>query len=49
MPPQRSDLVLSSHIPHVKLDVLVCNRLDVEADSGNSGDIGVELELVENG
>ena len=31
MPPERTDLVLSSNIPHSKGDVLVLNRLDVEA------------------
>lgn len=31
MPPQRSDLVLSTHVPHGELDVLVLDRLDVEA------------------
>lgn len=30
MSPQRSDLVLSSDIPHGELDVLVLNGLDVE-------------------
>lgn len=29
--PQRSDLVLSTHIPHGELDVLVLDSLDVEA------------------
>lgn len=31
MPPQRSDLVLSSYIPHGELDVLVLDSLNVEA------------------
>ena len=31
MPPQRSDLVLSTDIPHGELDVLVLDCLDVEA------------------
>ena len=31
MPPQRSDLVLSSNIPHGELNVLVFHRLNVEA------------------
>lgn len=30
MPPQRSDLVLASDIPHGELDVLVLDGLDVE-------------------
>lgn len=37
MPPQRSDLVLPSHIPDIELDVLVRDRFDVEAHSGNGG------------
>lgn len=48
MPPQRTDLVLTSDIPYVELCVLVCNGFDVEADSGDSGHVLVELELVEN-
>ena len=31
MPPQWSDLVLSTHVPHGELDVLVFDSLDVEA------------------
>ncbi len=31
MPPQRSDFVLSTHIPHGELNVLVFDGLDVEA------------------
>jgi hypothetical protein len=31
MSPQRSDLVLSTNIPHGELDVLVLDSLDVEA------------------
>jgi len=31
MPPQRSDLVLTTDIPHGELNVLVLNSLDVEA------------------
>ena len=38
MSPERSDLVLSSDIPHGELDVLVLDRLDVEA----TGWLGVE-------
>jgi hypothetical protein len=49
MSPQRTDLVLSTDIPHVKLDILVCNSLDVESDSGDGGHVLVQLELVQNG
>jgi hypothetical protein len=31
VPPQRTDLVLTTHIPHGELDVLVLYRLNVEA------------------
>lgn len=31
MPPQRSDLVLSTHIPYGELDVLIFDSLDIEA------------------
>ena len=31
MPPQRSNLVLSTDIPHSELDILVLHRLDIEA------------------
>ena len=43
MPPQRSNLVLPSHVPDVKLNVLVGDRFDIEADGGNGGDVLVEL------
>jgi len=48
MPPERADLVLSSDIPHGELDVLVLDRLDVEADRRNGGDDFTKLELVED-
>ena len=43
MPPQRSYLILPSHVPDVELYILVCDGFDVEADSGNGGDVGVDL------
>jgi hypothetical protein len=46
--PQRTDLVLAADIPDVELCVLVGDRLDVEADGGDGGDVLVELELVED-
>lgn len=49
MPPQRTNLVLTTDIPDVKLDILVGDSLDVEADGRNGGDVLAELELVENG
>ena len=39
MPPQRSYLVLSTHVPHVELNVLVRNGLNVEADCRDRCDI----------
>ncbi len=49
MSPEGTNLVLAAYIPDVELDILVGDSLDVEADSGNSGDILSKLELVENG
>lgn len=49
MSPERSDLVLSSDIPHGELNVLVLDGLDVESDGWDSGDDFTELQLVENG
>ena len=48
MAPERADLVLSAHVPHVELDVLVSHCLDVESDGGYGGDILVEFKLVED-
>lgn len=48
MSPQRPDLVLTSYVPHIELGILICDGLDVEADGGDRGDIGVEFELVED-
>eukprot|EP00327_Prymnesium_parvum_P018964 CAMPEP_0113240970 /NCGR_PEP_ID=MMETSP0008_2-20120614/6546_1 /TAXON_ID=97485 /ORGANISM="Prymnesium parvum" /LENGTH=245 /DNA_ID=CAMNT_0000088345 /DNA_START=136 /DNA_END=874 /DNA_ORIENTATION=- /assembly_acc=CAM_ASM_000153 len=47
--PQGPDLVLPAHVPHGEGDVLVLNRLHVEADRGDGGDDLAKLELVENG
>lgn len=49
MPPQRSDLVLSSDIPNGEGNVLVFNSLDVEADCWNGSDDFSELQLVKDG
>lgn len=46
--PQRPDLVLAADIPDVELCVFVRDRLDVEADRGDGGDVLVKLELVED-
>ena len=46
--PEKSDLVLTTDIPHVEGDVLVLDGLDVEADGGDGVDDLTELELVED-
>lgn len=48
MPPERSDLVLASHIPDSELDVLVLDSLDVEADGGNGSNDFTQLQLVQD-
>ena len=49
MPPQRPNLVLTTDIPHIELDVLIGDTLDVEANGGDGGDVLVcEFEFVEN-
>lgn len=48
MSPQGSNLVLSTNIPHVELDILECDGLDVEPDSGESRHVLVELQLVQD-
>lgn len=49
MAPERANLVLTTDVPHGEADVLVLDRLDVEADGGDSGDDLTELELVQDG
>ena len=49
MAPQRADLVLSANIPHRERNVLVLDRLDVEADGRDGGHDLAELQLVEDG
>lgn len=48
MPPQRPYLVLPSDIPDIEFDVLVSYCFNVEANSGDGSDVGVELQLVED-
>jgi hypothetical protein len=48
MSPKRSDLVLSTNIPYVKLCVFIRDCLHVEADSGNGCNILLELEIIED-
>jgi len=46
--PQRSDLILTTDIPHSEVDVLVLNSLDVETDGRDRRNDLTELELVQN-
>lgn len=39
MSPERSDLVLTTDIPNVELDVLIGHALDVESDGRNSSHV----------
>ena len=47
--PQRPNLILSSHIPNIEFDILICNRLNIESDGRNSRNILVQAQSVENG
>lgn len=49
MPPERPDLVLAAHVPHVELDVFVSHRLHVEAHGGDGGHRLAQLQLVQDG
>jgi len=48
MSPQGSDLILSTNIPYGELDVLVLDRLHVEANRGDGGHNLSKLQLVQN-
>ena len=48
MPPQGSDLVLATYIPHVEFDILVSDSFDVKADCRYGGDVLIQLELVKD-
>ena len=49
MSPEGSDLVLTTDIPDVELDILVGHALDVESDGRNGSNILVaEFKFVEN-
>ena len=47
--PQRPDLVLAAHVPHGEADVLVLDRLHVEADGRYGGHDLAQLQLVQDG
>lgn len=48
MAPKRADLVLTTDVPHVELDVLIRHSFDVESDGRNGRDALVQLQLVED-
>jgi len=48
MSPQRPDLVLTTNIPDVELDILHRHRLDVESNGRDGSDRVGELERVQN-
>jgi len=48
MTPKWPDFVLAADVPHSEADVLVFHCLDIEPNSGNSGDNLAKLELVQD-
>lgn len=48
MPPQRPNLILPTHIPHIKLDILIRHRLNIKPHRRDRSHVLVELELVQN-
>lgn len=46
--PQRADLVLATHVPHGERDVLVLDRLDVEADRRDGGHNLAQFQFVQD-
>lgn len=49
MPPQRSNLILSSDIPDCERNVLVLDRLHIKTNGRDSGDNFTEFKLVKDG
>lgn len=49
MPPKRPDLVLPPDVPHIELDVLEGDRLDVEADRWDRSHLLLGFQFVEDG
>lgn len=49
MPPQRSQFLLASNVPHCKLNILVLNFLYIEPDGGDCGQNLSNMQLIENG
>lgn len=49
MSPEGSDLVLSTNIPNIELDILVGDAFNVKTDGRDSGDVLIgELQFVED-
>ena len=48
MSPERSDLVLATHIPHSEADVLVLHSLNIEPNGGDGGHNLTQLQFVQN-
>lgn len=48
VPPKGSDLVLTTDVPNVELDVFVGDGLDVEADGGNCGNRLSQFQFVKD-
>merc|ERR1740123_300646 len=49
VPPERTNLVLATDVPHCETQVFVFYRLDIEADGWDGGDNFSQLQFVENG
>jgi hypothetical protein len=49
MPPQWTNLILTTDIPDIEFDVLVGHTLDVESDGGDGGHVLVEFQFIQNG
>jgi hypothetical protein len=48
MPPQRPNLILPAHIPHIKLNILIRDRLNIEPHGRNGCHVLIELQFVED-
>lgn len=49
MPPQWTNLILTTDIPDIEFDVLVGYALDVESDGGDGCHVLVEFQFIQNG
>ena len=48
MSPQRPDFILSTHIPDIEFNILVCDRLDVKSHGRNGCDVLIQLQLIQD-